>query len=100
MYVAATGSTRLTSSADVPEPLEPTWSVPLKTHMSMSLPALTSASNSANRAYVVPAGTETSTFWAFGELNEHVESVGSSSTVPGVRVGRTSPRGVALNGPV
>ena len=64
------------------------------------MPALTSASNSENRAYVVPAGTATGISWALGESSEQVLSVGSSATVPGVTAAGTSPRAVAVNGPV
>ncbi len=65
----------------------------------MSLPGFTSASKVAKRAYVVPAGTATSIFTAFGELSEQVLSVGSSCTLPAVFVEPTSPRGVAMNEP-
>ncbi len=41
-----------------------------------------SASNSENRAYVVPAGTVTGISCALGEVSEQVLSVGSSATVP------------------
>ena len=58
------------------------------------------ASNSEKRAYVVPAGMVTSWICAFGELREHVESVGSSSTVRSSVVAATSPRAVAENVPV
>jgi hypothetical protein len=50
VYVSAAGLRRLTSSADVPLPLDPTSVVPRNTQRSMSEPALTSASNSENRA--------------------------------------------------
>ena len=57
------------------------------------------ASNSEKRAYVVPAGTTTSCLSAFGELSEHVESVGSSDTVSALVVAATRPRAVAENAP-
>ncbi len=65
----------------------------------MSSSPSVNSSNSEKRAYVVPAGTTTSCFCAFGELSEHVESVGSSSTVRDVVTAGTSPRAAAANGP-
>src|SRR5512143_2255667 len=100
VYVSAAGPTRLTSSADVPLPLEPTNAFALlNTHMSMSEPGLTSASNSENRAYVVPAGTTTGIRTALGDVNEHVLLVGSSSTVPAVMAAGIRPRAVAVKAP-
>ena len=98
---AADGLAKLkfTSSAEVPVPLLPTNVEPWKTHMSRSLPALTSASNSEYLAYVVPAGIVTGISCAFGESSEQVLSVGSSATVPGDTAAGTSPRAVAVNGP-
>ena len=37
---------------------------------------------------------------AFGEVSEQVPSVGSSATVPAVIAAGTSPRAVAVNGPL
>ena len=59
VYVAAVGLTRFTSSAEVPLPLAPTSVLPRYTYRSKSLPGVTSASNSAKRACVVPAGIVT-----------------------------------------
>ncbi len=66
----------------------------------MSDPGLTSASNSENRAYVVPAGIFTGTSLAFGVVNEHEPLVGSSATVSAVIAGGIRPRAAAVNGPV